>query len=1137
MKRLITILFIGVLSTLYSQQQNLNPNLITFPVSPEAARLGSFGNVPVNLFYGQLDKSIELFNGKVGDFNLPINLRYNYAGNRVEETPSIIGLGWQLNLGGVVTREVRGLPDEHPRGYNNLAVKNIMNDYLNNNVITQYDATKLAIGFYDTEVDKYNISVNGINFSFKIGLDGTPVFLSRHDYKVRVIRNENNYNSIEGFVMTDTNSNQYFFEEKEINEPYLGYSSFFEENFPTYTSAWQLSKIITNNDSEIFFNYDINDYMTYNFYASLHVRWEDNPVDPYNSIMAYNHNEGCTSDVIKRKILKSIVSPSFNLTFDYIKINNHEVYNKIIIKDQNNKPVNYYDFTYSENRNLLNKITKNNQFFYEFEYIGATLLPSFINSIYDYPRNQDEWGFANEAHNNFSVFYGGTVYNADKTPSFTNTVNGALSTIKYPTGGFTKIEYEPNSIAAVSSEKVIPNTRINLKFKSDFLPDSPIVKEQIFTKTFDSDVEATLSHSISNINFIDVSITNTEGCSHAYSDFTTSENTPYYTLIPHAKLTSGIPAPRICPSLNEVAQVDSNCLSSGNCGVNRDSGGVFVIPAGTYEFKFRTEYNTTQDVKAEITLDFYDYKVALDTKTVSTEKTGGIRVKQVADYPLNNNPIIKNYDYTYGATFNKQTIYYMILKKETCCANYKGQGIWLFDIPAIPNVADVNSRSFNLLLHSNSPVYYPKVIEYTNRSEVSSSKKFLCENCGGNFEGNWDGSKVYSYLGGIYGVKTKIYPEGYKLTTFETPKLKFSDFPFIPRGTDLSLGVISSNAVYSKNEIATLNKPLYEEINMYYDTDNNSYQNTNIIYNPNYPVSLKVDFKVKIIDGTSITSPFTVNDFFYFKPYKEYDLEKFVYNKTTKEYLNNDSVEKNVTIEYDTHNQQSKVNTTDSNNNVQTNELFYPYNFSDAVSLDMVSKNSISPLVQVVNKKNGEILESSKFEYGQISNNLFKPFSFSKSKGNNSLEKRNLFNYDSNGNIIVTRNIYPTGTSPGGATLYDGSTTTIIWGYNKTLPVAKIESLSNITVPATLITAIEAASSSTGTEAGLLSALNNLRNDTALANAMVTTYTHIPLVGVSTITDAKGDKITYTYDSFGRLQNVKDKNGNILSENEYHYKN
>ncbi len=53
----------------------------------------------------------------------------------------------------------------------------------------------------------------------------------------------------------------------------------------------------------------------------------------------------------------------------------------------------------------------------------------------------------------------------------------------------------------------------------------------------------------------------------------------------------------------------------------------------------------------------------------------------------------------------------------------------------------------------------------------------------------------------------------------------------------------------------------------------------------------------------------------------------------------------------------------------------------------------------------------------------------------------------------------------------------------------------------------------------------------------LTTYTYDPLIGVTSITDPRGETIYYHYDNFNRLEYVKDAQGKILSENEYHYKN
>ncbi len=56
-----------------------------------------------------------------------------------------------------------------------------------------------------------------------------------------------------------------------------------------------------------------------------------------------------------------------------------------------------------------------------------------------------------------------------------------------------------------------------------------------------------------------------------------------------------------------------------------------------------------------------------------------------------------------------------------------------------------------------------------------------------------------------------------------------------------------------------------------------------------------------------------------------------------------------------------------------------------------------------------------------------------------------------------------------------------------------------------------------------------------MQNAQVTTYTYNPLVGMTSSTDAKGETTYYEYDTFQRLMNVKDKDGNIIKHMDYHY--
>jgi len=53
--------------------------------------------------------------------------------------------------------------------------------------------------------------------------------------------------------------------------------------------------------------------------------------------------------------------------------------------------------------------------------------------------------------------------------------------------------------------------------------------------------------------------------------------------------------------------------------------------------------------------------------------------------------------------------------------------------------------------------------------------------------------------------------------------------------------------------------------------------------------------------------------------------------------------------------------------------------------------------------------------------------------------------------------------------------------------------------------------------------------------AEMSTYTYDPLIGVTSVTDAKDQAAFYEYDNFQRLMNVKDKNGNIIKNYTYNF--
>jgi len=80
--------------------------------SPQAWNFVQYGKTPISYFTGLPNISVNLDQVEQSGFKIPITLNYNVASVKTDLHPGTTGLGWNLNLGGVVTRNVRGLTDE-----------------------------------------------------------------------------------------------------------------------------------------------------------------------------------------------------------------------------------------------------------------------------------------------------------------------------------------------------------------------------------------------------------------------------------------------------------------------------------------------------------------------------------------------------------------------------------------------------------------------------------------------------------------------------------------------------------------------------------------------------------------------------------------------------------------------------------------------------------------------------------------------------------------------------------------------------------------------------------------------------------------------------------------------------------------
>jgi hypothetical protein len=446
--------FIGLISSNVMGQTDINRTINLpkiMPVSPEAASLGKFGQIPVSYYRGVPNISIPLFQVKEEQIDLPVQLSYHAGGIKVEEMASTVGLSWALSAGGVITRTQKGQDDETGYFNNYNQVKQFILGGL-----TQSEQNSFKVNVYnqyaDSEPDIFYYNFGGVSGKFFCADDGKLYTSPRTDLKIT-------YNS-SNFAIVDGKGITYKFSTRELTttEPYIGGGN--NDQFQSNTS-WYLTQIEDPLGNQIDLTY--NNVYTYfrtkaitTFSRALtgaEFGCQDSFSDSYNLVS------------VERPTIKEISFSTGKIRFDYEAVKRLDApdtaMRQITLLNLNNDTVKYFrlytgyyttnevggcedGYGYRLRLDSLKEFGKNGKSAnpYKFTY-NADVLPCRLSNA------QDHWGYYNAKNNIQFVRYqygdNGPWYGADKEIDSAAAKTGLLTVMTYPTGGRTEFTYEGNT--------------------------------------------------------------------------------------------------------------------------------------------------------------------------------------------------------------------------------------------------------------------------------------------------------------------------------------------------------------------------------------------------------------------------------------------------------------------------------------------------------------------------------------------------------------------------------------------------------------------------------------------------------------------------------------------------------------------
>ena len=1092
----------------------------TFSLSPTASSFERFGDIPLSGSSGSMNYQIPLFNIKTVGGNWPLSLNYFFNGLKLENSPSSTGLGWNLNYGGLVKREIRGLPDESEYGYyGNNQVRNKVYEVLNGGIynpnftIEYLRAFNLNFNFYqngkyDSQPDVYNVNISNLKFSFKVGLDNTPVMLSKHNNQVEILWEDyptNDTYEIKGFEVKDQNGILYEFTEFETSTPTID-----EELVLNPRLSWHISKITYPNGEVISFNYQNDTFISHVFEAVAQSTY-------YNGqFIAPQYHDGFSQSTVERKLLTEISYPGGTILLNlFDDINYNKLYNSILIKNKLNNTVISYNFYYEGNRNLLYLIEKNNKELYKFEYYNFLDIPDFPSPNSFKPLSQDTWGYYNGKPNSHlvSVANSSNFFDSNNETSFIHSRTGGLKKIISPLRGKVEIEYEQNQIKKPTDLKSnyyenIPLVERNKTLTVDFNFGDSQYKQTHKIIHIDKPTPMMLSHTISNANLntqveMKIEKVNPDGTpNHEYNylEYYGSNHSinadQYYNqrnflsnLIQDDdnlknELNSNMPP--MYPLLDE------SYFPGDSPGFVYDVGEEsqkFIALPGYYKIIISTN-NAGVYGDAHAQIKIFSPAIGWDLSNYTNQNVGGLRVKELKKCPDVDNNICEttSFDYNTNDGFSSGKLY------------------------AVPRLAYDQKISVN----TASPPY-----DLWHRGMTSGFRVFTDSDYFLNNPVFYEQIKEYKGLG-----------NGYILRKFRMPAENntLAIYPNIPNGNDVNIFDIKYEGVFKKfNNV-------YSEINTksnHFSQIRGLYDQNQMDLNSNHPLGLQIYRKSDYNSNLLVSEPPAglseineIKSYYNYYLYKELDSWYRINEVISKDYFGNNHLENKTEYSYvSDYPKHLKNKTTIINNDIIKENFLYPFDFDLPIYNDMVSKNQISQPIEVLKLKNDNVISRSKTDYTLVGN-WYRPHVIYSAKSNNSLEPQLLYNYNSRGRVIEKEKITNN-------TLNGNNSTTYLWGYFDKYLIAKILNADYNQVISTGI--------------NLSSIQNKLINGTPIQNdldiirqslskSFVTTYDYKPFIGLISKVDSREDKESYEYDNQNRLKIIRNNNGKIIEYNFYNKK-